>query len=174
MGQYVARFRNALLLALAAGILLGSTPAFAELAIHVESSTQEYAKPAEFELSITLKNHGDAPLIVLPQSLRREYVSLGNGAAHYSPYPGPPIKPWNGAFLLRPGQNRTLVLRGMDDGDGVWRLDPGRYELSVRLSVTPEQSKASAPELKELGATIWEGEIQSSKILVTYSPTPSD
>jgi hypothetical protein len=62
----------------------------------------------------------------------------------------------------------------MEDGDGVWRLDPGRYELSMRLNVTPEQAKASAPELKEFEAAIWVGEIQSSKILVTYSPTPPD
>jgi hypothetical protein len=170
----MARFRRVLPFAFGVGFLLGSAPAPAGLVIHLEPSTSEYAEPSEFEFSVILKNHSDAPLVVLPQSLRREYVSLENGAAHYSPYPGPPIKPWNGAFLLRPGLSRTLILRGMDDGDGVWRLDPGRYELSVRLSVTPEQAKASAPELKEFEAAIWVGEIRSSKIPVTYSPTPSD
>jgi hypothetical protein len=170
----MAHFRRVLPFAFGVGFLLGSAPAPANLVIHLEPSTSEYAKPSEFEFSAILKNHSDAPLVVLPQSLRREYVSLGNGAAHYSPYPGPPIKPWNGAFLLRPGLSRTLILRGMDDGDGVWRLDPGRYELSVRLSVTPEQAKASAPELKEFEAAIWVGEIRSSKIPVTYSSAPSD
>ncbi|MBW1844191.1 MAG: hypothetical protein JRJ05_07600 [Deltaproteobacteria bacterium] len=170
----MAHFRRVLPFAFAVGFLLGSAPAPADLVIHLKPSASEYTDPAEFEFSVILKNHGDAPLVVLPQSLRREYVSLGNGTAHYSPYPGPPIKPWNGAFLLRPGLSRTLMLRGMNDGDGVWRLDPGRYELNVRLSVTREQARASAAELKELGAAIWEGEIQSSKILVTYSPAPSD
>jgi hypothetical protein len=170
----VMRFRRVLPFALVVGFLLGSAPAPADLVIHLEPSTSEYAKPAEFEFSAILKNNGDAPLVVLPQSLRREYVPLENGAAHYSPYPGPPIKPWNGAFLLRPGLSRTLMLRGMEDGDGVWRLDPGRYELNMRLNVTTEQSRASAPELKEFEAAIWVGEIPSSKILVTYSPMPSD
>ena len=168
------RFRRVLPFAFVVGFLLGSAPAPADLVIHLEPSISEYAKPAEFEFSAILKNNGDAPLVVLPQSLRREYVPLENGAAHYSPYPGPPIKPWNGAFLLRPGLSRTLMLRGTDDGDGVWRLEPGRYELSVRLNVTPEQSRASVPELKEFETAIWVGEIRSSKILVTYSPTPSD
>lgn len=170
----MARFRKALLLALATGILPGSAPAVAELSVQLESATREYARPADFELAVILNNHGAAPLIVLPQSLHREYVPLGKGAADYSPYPGPPIKPWNGAFLLRPGQSRTLVLRGMEDGDGVWRLESGRYELNVRLSVTREQSQASAAALEALGAAIWEGEMQSPKILVTYSPAPRD
>jgi hypothetical protein len=120
-----------------------------------------------------LENNGGAPVIVLPQSLRRQYLSIGAGAARYSPYPGPPISPWKDAFLLRPGQSRTLTVRGMRDGDGVWNLEPGRYELSIRLSVTSDTVEASSSQVKDLGAAIWEGDIQSSSIRVTYLPGPA-
>jgi hypothetical protein len=158
----------------AGAFLYGSTPALADLVIRVETSTRKYSEPAQFDLSVIMTNGGDAPLIVLPQSLRREYLSLESGTAHYSPYPGPPSKPWRDAFVLTPDQSHTWAVRGMGDGDGVWRLEPGRYELSARLSVTTEQAKISAPELTELGATIWEGEIQSAKLIVIYSPEPSN
>lgn len=120
-----------------------------------------------------LQNIGGSPVIVLPQSLRRQYLSLGAGAAHYSPYPGPPIRPWKDAFLLRPGQSRTLTFRGMRDGDGVWKVDPGRYELSIRLSVTSGEVEASSSQVKDLGAAIWQGDIQSSSIRVTCLPAPA-
>ena len=120
-----------------------------------------------------LQNIGGAPVIVLPQSLRRQYLSLGAGAAHYSPYPGPPIRPWKYAFLLRPGQSRTLTFRGMRDGDGVWKVDPGRYELNIRLSVTSGEVEASSSQVKDLGAAIWQGDIQSSSIRVTCLPAPA-
>jgi hypothetical protein len=149
------------------------TAAFAALAIQVESSTHEYEEPAKFELSVVLRNNGAAPVIVLPQSLRREYVSLDAGVARYSPYPGPPIKPWKDAFLLRPGESRTLAVRGMRDGDGVWNLEPGRYELSIRLSVTPAAAEASSSKVKDIGTAIWQGDIHSSSIRITYSPAPA-
>jgi hypothetical protein len=152
--------------------LLHTTPVFACLDVQVESSTREYAEPAKFEFSVIFRSNCSAPVIVLPQSLHREYVSVGSGAAQYSPFPGPPIKPWQDAFLLRPGQSQTLMIRGMHDGDGVWNLEPGRYEMSIRLAVTPETTKACASEVDNLGASIWEGDIQSSKIRVIYSPAP--
>jgi hypothetical protein len=169
----VARSRLVLLFACTAGLLLQSAPAVAALVIQVESSTCAYEEPERFELSVILRNNGDDMVILLPQSLRRAYVSLGGGAAHYSPYPGPPIKPWKDAFLLRPGQSRTITVRGMRDGDGVWNLEPGRYELSIRLSVTPDTVAASRSQVKDLGAAIWQGDIQSSSIRVTYSPVPA-
>ena len=134
----MARSGQVVLFASTVGFLLQSAPAFASLVIRVEFSTREYAESRKFELSVILQNNGDAPVIVLPQSLRRQYRSLDAGIASYSPYPGPPIRPWKDAFLLRPGEGRTLTVRGMRDGDGVWNLEPGRYELSIRLSVTSD------------------------------------
>ena len=97
---------------------------------------------------------------------------MESGVAQYSPFPGSPIRPWKDAFLLQPGQSRTLILRGMRDRDGVWNLEPGHYEMSIRLTVTPEAAKASASQVKNLGAAIWEREIKSSNIRVGYSPAP--
>jgi len=153
--------------------LLQSVPASASLVVRVESATREYEEPEQFELSVIFQNDGGGPVIVLPQSLRRQYRSLGAGTARYSPYPGPPIRPWKDAFLLRRGESRTLVLRGMRDGDGMWSVEPGRYELSIRLSVTSEAVEASSSQVKALGAPIWQGDIQSSSIRVTYSPAPA-
>jgi hypothetical protein len=172
----VAQSRLVFLFACTGGLWLQFVPALAALAtlaIHIESATPKYEEPASFELSVTLRNEGDAAVIVLPQSLRRTYTSLGGGAAHYSPYPGPPIRPWKDAFLLRPGESRTVTVRGMRDGDGVWNLEPGRYELSIRMSVTPDAVEASRSHVKHLGASIWHGDIQSSSIRVTYSPAPA-
>ena len=168
----MARSRLVLLFAYVAGSLLQSAPSFSALVIRIESSTSEYEAPAGFELSVILRNNGDSPIIVLPQRLRRTYVSLGGGAARYSPYPGPPMKPWKDAFVLLPGQSRTITVRGMRDGDGVWNLEPGRYELRVRLSVPPEAVEASRSQVEHLGGAIWQGDIQSSSIRVTYSPAP--
>ena len=175
----MARTRLVLLFACTAGFLLqfasasASASTFAALVIQVESSTRKYEESARFELSVILRNNGDVPVVVLPQSIRRTYVSLGGGAARYSPYPGPPIRPWKDAFLLQPGQSRTMTVRGMRDGDGVWYLEPGRYELSIRLSVTPDAVEASWSQVKHLGAAIWHGDIRSSSIRVIYSPAPA-
>jgi hypothetical protein len=61
----------------------------------------------------------------------------------------------------------------MRDGDGVWNLDPGSYELSIRLSVTSDAVEASSSQVKDLGAAIWQGDIQSSSIRVSYLPSPA-
>jgi hypothetical protein len=168
----VAQSREALLFAFSVSCLLHSTPVFACLDVQIETSTREYGEPAEFDLSVIVRSGCSAPVIVLPQSIRRNYVSVGSGAAQYSPFPGPPINPWQDAFLLRPSQSQTLMVRGMRDGDGVWNLERGRYEMSIRLTVTPEAAKASALQVKNPGAPIWEGDIRSSNIRVIYSPAP--
>jgi hypothetical protein len=162
-----------LVLACVAAVLIQSAPSFAALTIQVECSTSEYEAPGAFELSVILRNNGDAPVVVLPQSLRRTYVSLGDGVARYSPFPGPPIKPWKDAFLLHPGQSRAMTFRGMRDRDGVWNLEPGRYELGVRLTVTPDAVEASRSHVEGFGALSWQGDAQSSSIRVTYSPPPA-
>jgi hypothetical protein len=167
------RFREALLLAFAASSLLQCTPSSADLVIRIESPTTEYEEPAIFELWVIFRNGGDTPIIVLPQRLRRTYVSLGDGDAAYSPYPGPPIAPWKDAFLLRPGQSHRMRLLGMRDGDGVWSLEPGRYDLSVRLIVTSEAIEASRAQVAHLGAAIWQGDIRSPSVRVTFSAAPA-
>ncbi len=169
----MVRSRLVLLLLCTGCLLLRPGSAFADLVIQVESSTTEYAEPEKFELVVILQNDGDAPFIVLPRWLRRNYAPLGGGTAQYSPYPGPPIKPWKDAFLLRPGQTRRVAFRGMGDGDGVWKLEPGRYELSVDLSVSPDAVEVSRSHVKHLGGAIWQGSIRSPSIRVTYSPTPA-
>jgi hypothetical protein len=148
--------------------------AHANLAIEVQSSTPAFADPAAFELSVIIQNRGGASIVVLPQALRRVYWAPGSGSATYSPYPGPPVPPWNGAFSLRPGQSRTLTFVGMRDGDGVWKIEPGRYELRVRLSVSSEFAKSAESRVAHFGAIIWQGDIQSSAILITYEPIPAD
>ena len=169
----MAGLRKALLSTWAICYLLHSTPVFACLDVQIESSTREYEEPAEFELSVIFSSNCTAPVIVLPQSLRREYDSVESGVAQYSPFPGPPVKPWKDAFLLRPTKRKELTVRGMRDRDGVWKLEPGQYDVSIRLKVTPETAKVSASQVENLGAAIWEGEIQSFNIRVIYSPAPS-
>ncbi len=153
--------------------LLLSAPSDASLTIQVQSSVPIYDNPFAFELFVIIQNRGSFPLVVLPQALRREYSPVGSGSAEYSPYPGPAMAPWKGAFSLQPGQARTLTFTGMRDGDGSWRIGPGRYELRVRLSVTPDVVEASRSQLENLEGAIWQGDIQSSNIRVTYSPAPA-
>ncbi len=168
-------FHRRLVIALAGSMFALQSPglARADLAIEVQSATPTFARPATFELSVIVQNRGEASIVVLPQGLRREYSALGSGSATYSPYPGPPMAPWNGAFALEPGQARTLTFVGVGDGDGYWRIEPGRYELGVRLSVSSEFAKAAEPHVAHFGATIWQGDIRSSAIVVTYEPTPA-
>ena len=102
----MAHCRLALILIGAMLALLLPAFARASLTIRVQSSTPVYDDPAEFELSIIVQNRGSSPLVVLPQALRRVYAAVGAGSAEYSPYPGPPVPPWKGAFSLQPGQKR--------------------------------------------------------------------
>ncbi len=66
-----------------------------------------------------------------------------------------------------------MRLLGMRDGDGVWSLEPGRYDLSVRLSVTLEAIEASRVQVERLGAAIWQGDIRSPSVQVTFSAAPA-
>jgi hypothetical protein len=66
-----------------------------------------------------------------------------------------------------------MRLLGMRDGDGVWSLEPGRYDLSVRLIVTSEAIEASRAQVAHLGAAIWQGDIRSPSVRVTFSAAPA-
>ena len=142
----------------------------ANLTIRVQSSTPIYDDPSAFELSVIVQNRGSISLVVLPQSLRRGYAAVGSGSAEYTPYPGPPVPPWMGAFSLQPGQTRTLTFVGMRDGDGSWKLEPGRYELRVFLGVAGDTAKSAEEHVAHFGAAIWQGNLHSTAILVTYTP----
>ncbi len=145
----------------------------ASLTIEIQSSTPIYDDPAAFEFSVTVQNRGRFPLVVLPHALRRVYAAVGSGSAEYSPYPGPPMPPWRGAFSLQPGQTRTLTFVGMHDGDGLWNLQAGRYALHVVLSVSSDVAKSAEEHVAHFGAAIWQGDFQSPAILVTYAPIPA-
>jgi len=152
---------------------LQPAPSHASLTIEIRSSTPVYDDPAAFEFSVIVQNRGSFSLVVLPHALRRVYAAVGSGSAEYSPYPGPPMPPWRGAFSLQPGQTQTLTFVGMRDGDGLWNLQAGRYALHVVLSVSSDVAKSAEEHVAHFGAAIWQGDYQSSVILVTYAPIPA-
>jgi len=169
----MGRCRHAMILIGAMFALLLPAPSQASLAIRIQSSTPIYDDPSAFELSVIVQNRGSIPLVILPQALRRVYSAVGSGSAEYSPYPGPPVPPWKGAFCLQPGQTRTLTFVGMRDGDGSWKIEPGRYELRVSLSVSGDTAKSAEEHVSHFGAAIWQGNLQSPAIFVTYTPIPA-
>lgn len=60
----------------------------------------------------------------------------------------------------------------MRDGDGSWNVEAGRYELRVIMSVSAEIARSAKERVAHLGTVIWQGEIQSSAIVITYTPIP--
>jgi hypothetical protein len=168
----VARRLLAAFLTAALFALLLPALSHARLAIQIQSSTPSYGDPAAFEFSVIVQNRGDFPLVVLPQAIRRDYSALDSGSVEYLPYPGPRIPPWGGAFSLQPGQTRTLTLIGMRDGDGSWNIEAGRYELRVILSVSGDMARSAKEHVAHFGAAIWQGDLQSSAIVITYTPIP--
>ena len=144
----------------------------ASLTIQIQSSTPSYGDPAAFEFSVIVQNRGDFPLVVLPHAIRRDYSALDSGSVEYLPYPGPPMPPWGGAFSLQPGQTRTLTFIGMRDGDGSWNIEAGRYELRMILSVSSDIARSAKKHVAHFGAAIWQGDLQSSAIVITYTPIP--
>jgi hypothetical protein len=164
------RFRTTMILIGAMFALLLPASSRANPTIHVQSSTPNYDNPSAFEMSVIVRNRGRIPLVILPQALRRMYTAAGSGSAEYTPYPGPPVPPWEGAFSLQPGQTHTLTFVGMRDGDGSWKMEPGSYELRVRLNVSADAARSAEEHVAHFGAAIWQGNLRSSAILVTYSP----
>ncbi|MDO9351983.1 MAG: hypothetical protein Q8P64_19945 [Deltaproteobacteria bacterium] len=94
-----------------------------------------YKDSNAFQLSIIFENLGKEKMIILPESIHRNYQVKGHGAAKYVPFPGPPISPWRDAFTLLPGRKNEMKLVGMRDRDGIWILEPGTYHLSIRYIV---------------------------------------
>lgn len=178
------RFRNAVGRRVAPAIFLALTCTFsavgvsgaaAQLALEATSSTAEYADPAQFRLTVSFHNPGEAPVVVLPARIRRAYRAVGDGTAEYLPYPGPPISPWTGAFALAAGASRSVELEGVGDRDGIWRLTPGRIDLAVRYAVDPELAAQteSLPESLR-GVALWVGALESEPIRLQYAPEGAD
>ncbi len=149
------------------------TPAVRGLRLRVQSAAPTYDDAASFSLEVVFENVGDTPVGILPPVIRRRYRALGSGRATYIPYPGPPIYPWRGAFALGPGEVRSVTVVGMRDGDGIWALEPGAYELSVRYIVDESVAGPSVPieARRELGrAKIWVGQLESPAVTVVFRP----
>jgi hypothetical protein len=60
----------------------------------------------------------------------------------------------------------------MRDGDGSWNIEAGRYELRVILSVSGDIARSAEEHVAHFGAAIWQGDLQSSAIVIIYSPIP--
>ena len=151
----------------------GWSPAVRGLRLRAQSINPAYDAAESFALEVVFENVGDRPVAVLPAMVRRRYRPLGSGSAAYVPYPGPPIFPWRDAFVLGPGAARTVTFAGMRDGDGIWALGPGAYELSVRYVVEEALAGPAVPAevRRSLGAAgVWVGALETPGIEVAFRP----
>ena len=143
------------------------------LRLEAASPAPRYANPERFRVHARFANPGDVPVVVLPAQLRRRYREIGGATAQYLPFPGPPVSPWRGAFVLEAGDSQTVALSGMRDADGVWRLAAGRYALVLSYSVGPEIAAQRATEMlppQASEARIWEGTLTTAPIQLMYEP----
>jgi hypothetical protein len=140
------------------------------LRLSLHSPPQNYKDPNAFQLSVVFENVGREKIVILPESIRREYQSKGHGKAKYVPFPGPRIYPLKDAFTLLPGQRNEMNLVGMRDGDGLWVLEPGTYDLSIRYTVDQDLVSSYARDLPDSEARIWTGRIESLKLEVIFQP----
>lgn len=150
--------------------------ALSGLRLRAFSPTPVYRDPGAFVLEVVFENVGPAPTVVLPSSLYRHYDPLGDGSVTYVPFPGPRLSPWRSAFVMTPGERRSVQFIGMRDGDGRWELAPGSHRLSVRYFV-PEDllpSLRASPDSLSFGDTpVWTGDLLSRALVVQYVPRTS-
>jgi hypothetical protein len=140
------------------------------LRLGLYTPTPNYKDFNSFQLSVIFENVGEQNIVILPQSIRRNYRSKGHGAAKYVPFPGPRIYPLKDAFTLSPGQRNEINFVGMRDGDGIWMLEPGAYDLSIRYAVSQDLVSSYTRDLPDSNARIWRGSIESEKITVKFQP----
>lgn len=144
------------------------------LQLYVNDFRLVYDDPDEFVLDVYFENLGEHSVVVLPSKIHRQYRPLDRTTATYVPYPGPRISPWKEAFTLMPRETRVVHLAGMRDGDGVWALDYGNYQLSLTYFVTEDLAANGAAFQQERGspnAPVWVGELHSRPIAVRYELT---
>ena len=166
------------LLILTVTLIAGKCDAAAELwtqpmdglRLGLSTSTPIYKDPNTFQLSIFFQNLGKEKIIILPESTRRIYQGKGQGVAKYVPFPGPPIYPWGGAFLLLPGQKNEIKYVGMRDRDGIWVLEPGTYNLSMQFIVPQDLAVGYGREFPNSKDQVWIGRIETEKVTITFQP----
>jgi len=159
-------------------VSVGDSPAATEtwtqsidgLRLGLYSPAPNYKDFNSIQLSIIFENVGKEKIVILPQSIRRNYQSKGQGASKYVPFPGPRIYPLKDAFTLLPGQKNEINLVGMRDGDGIWMLEPGTYDLSIRYTVSQDLVSSYARDFPDSEARIWTGSIESEKITIKFQP----
>jgi hypothetical protein len=142
----------------------------AGLTIQTHSATPAYRDPERFRLVVSFHNESRNPVIILPSGIHRVYRPLSGGIVKYVALPGPRISPWRGSFVLAPGEAHSVELLGMRDGDGIWRLTSGDYELTVLLKVPAELGEPLPTGLVLPGARVWHGELVAKPIPVVYQP----
>ena len=156
-----------------AGHMPGSNAAGALLHVHLDDYPLVYEEPETFVLQVSFENRGDTPILVLPSSIHRQYQPLADGRVTYRPFPGPRVSPWEHAVAIQPRQFHIVTLTGMQDGDGLWTLEPGTYRLSVRYLVTPDLANGAGVEKEQASAPdgdIWVGELQTREVTLRYEP----
>jgi hypothetical protein len=140
------------------------------LRLGLSISTPIYKDPNIFQLSIVFQNLGKEKIIILPESTRRIYQVKGQGVAKYVPFPGPPIPPWRGAFPLLPGQKNEIKYVGMKDRDGIWVLEPGTYNISIKYVVPQDLAVGYGREFPNSKDQVWIGHIETEKLTITFQP----
>ena len=140
------------------------------LRLGLYTPTPNYKDFNSFQLSVIFENVGKEKIVILPQSIRRNYQSKGHSAAEYVPFPGPRIYPLKDAFTLLPGQRNGVNFVGMQDGDGIWKLEPGSYDLSIRYTVSQDLVLSYARDLRDSDTRIWAGTIESGKLTINFQP----
>lgn len=134
------------------------------------TSTPNYKDFNSFQLSVIFENVGKEKIIILPESIRRKYQAKGQGTAKYVPFPGPRMYPLKDAFTLLPGQRNEINFIGMRDGDGIWMLEPGTYDLSIWYTVSQDLVSSYARDIPDPNARIWAGSIESGKLNIKFQP----
>ncbi len=178
MGISPPKFFYLYLFILSVTVGVGDSPATTEtwtqpidgVRLGLYTPTPNYKDFNSFQLSVIFENVGKEKIVILPQSIRRNYQSKGHGAAKYIPFPGPRIYPLKDAFTLLPGQRSEINFVGMRDGDGIWMLEPGTYDLSIRYTVSQDLVSSYARDLPDADARIWTGNIESEKLAVKFQP----
>ena len=156
-----------------AGHMPGSNAAGALLHVHLDDYPLVYEEPETFVLQVSFENRGDTPIVVLPSSIHRQYQPLADGRVTYRPFPGPRVSPWEHAVAIQPRQIHSVTLTGMQDGDGLWTLEPGTYRLSVRYLVTPDLANGAGVEKEQassLDGDVWVGELETREVTLRYEP----
>ena len=140
------------------------------LSLRIDSPTREFNDPDQFVLSIEIQNMSGETCVVFPAYLRRNFLPIEGQGAQFVAYPGPVINPWPTALLLNAGERKTVTLSGVEkQGEGVWKLERGSYNLSVSLHVAPTSTfGVENPGEEFRNKPVWRGSVESNSITIRY------